>query len=58
MVADALTKVVMVSGEAATPLLRRHRAGALLVSATSEIRVTDDWEPRATPDQAPPHQPA
>jgi thiamine biosynthesis lipoprotein len=43
MIADALTKVVMIAGENATDLLARHRASALAVLKSGEIRVTPDW---------------
>jgi FAD:protein FMN transferase len=44
MVADALTKVVMIVGEAAATLLARYRARALLVSADGDVRVTPGWQ--------------
>jgi len=43
MIADALTKVVMIAGETATDLLARHKASALAVLKSGEIRVTPDW---------------
>jgi len=43
MIADALTKVVMIAGENATALLARHKASALAVLKSGEIRVTPDW---------------
>jgi len=43
MVADALTKVVMLTGESATALLARYGASALFVSANGERRATRDW---------------
>jgi len=43
MIADALTKLVMIMGEAASTLLREEEAIALLVMADGEIRVTRDW---------------
>ena len=51
LIADSLTKVVMVSGQAAAPLLAQHQASALLISTTGEIFQTPDW-PAAAP--APP----
>jgi thiamine biosynthesis lipoprotein len=48
MVADALTKVTMVLGEAAAPLIARYGAGALLVSTEGHVRVTRGW-PGAVP---------
>jgi thiamine biosynthesis lipoprotein len=44
MIADALTKIVMIAGENATDLLARHKASALLVLKSGEIRVTPDWQ--------------
>jgi len=44
IIADALTKVVMIAGEAAGPLLRHYGAGALFVSARGEVHVTRDWK--------------
>jgi thiamine biosynthesis lipoprotein len=43
MLADALTKVVMIAGETAIDLLARHKASALAVLKSGEIRVTPDW---------------
>jgi thiamine biosynthesis lipoprotein len=43
VVADALTKVVMNGGEAATALFRYYGASALLVTASGEVLVTADW---------------
>jgi thiamine biosynthesis lipoprotein len=47
MIADALTKVVMIKGEAAMPLLDCYRASALLVAADGHVRVTSDWQDAA-----------
>jgi len=44
MIADALTKVVMIDGEAASPLLEHYRASALLVLPSGEVRATADWQ--------------
>jgi len=43
MIADALTKIVMIAGEAAMPLLEHYRASALLVLPSGEVRATADW---------------
>jgi len=43
MVADALTKIAMICGERALPVLKQHQASALLVLNSGEIRVTSDW---------------
>ncbi|HEY4911164.1 MAG TPA: FAD:protein FMN transferase [Methylomirabilota bacterium] len=43
MIADALTKVVMLTGEPATALLARYGASALFVSENGELRATRDW---------------
>jgi FAD:protein FMN transferase len=44
VIADALTKVVMIAGEAAAPLLRHYGASALFVTARGEVHVTSDWK--------------
>jgi thiamine biosynthesis lipoprotein len=46
MIADALTKVVMIAGEAAAGLLAHFNASALLVSGAGDIRVTPSWRDR------------
>jgi len=43
MIADALTKVVMIAGEAAGPLLDHFRARALMVAADGTVNATSDW---------------
>ena len=43
VIADALTKVVMIAGVDATPLLDRYGAGAMIVSADGETCVTSNW---------------
>jgi thiamine biosynthesis lipoprotein len=44
MMADALTKIVMIEGEAAAVLLAHFGAGALLVRRDGDIRVTTPWQ--------------
>lgn len=44
LVADALTKVVMIAGLESLPILRRFDAGALVVLADGEIHVTEQWQ--------------
>ncbi len=44
MVADALTKVVMIVGEGAESLLRRYRASALFVLESGDVWITPDWQ--------------
>jgi thiamine biosynthesis lipoprotein len=44
MVADALTKVVMIAGEAAGDVLDHYGASALLVSGDGQISTTADWQ--------------
>ncbi|MGJ4931258.1 FAD:protein FMN transferase [Bradyrhizobium sp. HKCCYLS2038] len=44
MVADALTKVVMVSGEKASAQLIRHQASAMFLSTRGDIHATSDWQ--------------
>ncbi|MDE2166281.1 MAG: FAD:protein FMN transferase [Alphaproteobacteria bacterium] len=43
MVADALTKIVMLSGERCGELLRHYNASAMFVAAGGEIHMTKDW---------------
>lgn len=43
MLADALTKVVMLDPAAAQAVLRRHGAAALLVSTDGEVMCTENW---------------
>ena len=43
LLADALTKIVMVVGEDAGPVLARYGASALFMSARGEVHVTRDW---------------
>jgi thiamine biosynthesis lipoprotein len=42
MIADALTKVVMVAGRCASTLLDHYRAGALLVAEDGAVHITGD----------------
>jgi thiamine biosynthesis lipoprotein len=44
MVADALTKIVMISGEHAAGILKTYQASALFVSATGDVCVTPEWQ--------------
>jgi FAD:protein FMN transferase len=44
LVADALTKVVMIAGEAASGLLDHFHASALLVQQNGDVRVTPAWQ--------------
>jgi thiamine biosynthesis lipoprotein len=46
LLADALTKLVMIAGEAAGPMLTRYGASALFLSARGEIHVTREWSAR------------
>lgn len=43
MVADALTKIVMIAGTDAIGLLEHYHASALLISADGDIHITSDW---------------
>jgi thiamine biosynthesis lipoprotein len=43
MIADALTKIVMIAGEGAGKLLAHYQAGALLVRKSGDVRITPDW---------------
>jgi FAD:protein FMN transferase len=44
MVADALTKVVMVAGKRAAAALGRYQASAIFVSSDGDIHTTSDWQ--------------
>jgi thiamine biosynthesis lipoprotein len=44
LIADALTKVVMIQGAGASEILERYEASALLVMASGEVAVTSDWQ--------------
>jgi FAD:protein FMN transferase len=44
MVADALTKIVMISGQHAAGILQTYRASALLVSVAGDVWVTPEWQ--------------
>jgi thiamine biosynthesis lipoprotein len=44
MIADALTKVVMIAGEASEHLLQRYRASALFVLESGDVWITPDWQ--------------
>jgi len=44
MVADALTKVVMVAGTRAASTLARFHASAIFVSTNGDIHTTSDWQ--------------
>ncbi|WP_407167752.1 FAD:protein FMN transferase [Bradyrhizobium sp. ORS 111] len=43
MIADALTKVVMISGTGAGDVLAHYGASALLISVDGEMQITSDW---------------
>jgi thiamine biosynthesis lipoprotein len=43
MVADALTKNVMISAAGSLALLEHYRASALSVSTSGDVRITPDW---------------
>jgi FAD:protein FMN transferase len=43
MIADALTKVVMLAGTEAAAPLSHYRASAIFVSADGDVRATTDW---------------
>lgn len=44
LVADGLTKVVMIAGLASLPILQSFNAGAMLVSLDGEVHVTEQWQ--------------
>jgi thiamine biosynthesis lipoprotein len=43
MIADALTKIVMVASETSPSILQHYQAAAMLVHRDGAIRVTDNW---------------
>jgi thiamine biosynthesis lipoprotein len=43
MTADALTKIVMLSGTDAMALLEHYNASALLISTDGDVHITPDW---------------
>jgi thiamine biosynthesis lipoprotein len=47
MIADALTKVVMIAGEGSIALLELYQASAMLVSVDGAVRVTTGWQQAA-----------
>jgi FAD:protein FMN transferase len=44
LLADALTKVVLLAGEGASGLLSSYRANALLVLESGDVWITSDWQ--------------
>ncbi len=44
MIADALTKVVMIAGAGTETLLQRYRANALFVLESGDVWITPDWQ--------------
>jgi FAD:protein FMN transferase len=48
MVADALTKIVMIAREDAGPILDHYGASALFVAETGEVCATADWQDAAS----------
>jgi thiamine biosynthesis lipoprotein len=44
MIADALTKAVMISGAGAAGLLELYNASALLITSDGEIQISPDWQ--------------
>ncbi len=49
MIADALTKVVMIAALRATELLKQYRASALLVLESRDVWITPDWQDAVRP---------
>jgi len=43
VVADALTKIVMIMGEGSTPLLKQYHASAMFIAADGTVQATGDW---------------
>jgi FAD:protein FMN transferase len=44
MIADALTKIVMIAGTEAIGLLELYQASALLISADGDVQISSDWQ--------------
>jgi thiamine biosynthesis lipoprotein len=44
VLADALTKVVVIDGDASGPLLDHYRASALLVLGRDDVRISSNWQ--------------
>lgn len=44
MIADALTKIVMISGTDAAPLLELYDASALLITTDGSVQISPDWQ--------------
>jgi thiamine biosynthesis lipoprotein len=44
MIADALTKIVMISGQRAAGILKSYQASALFVSAAGDVCATLEWQ--------------
>lgn len=44
MIADALTKIVMITGTDAAGLLEQYNASALLMASDGDVRITPDWQ--------------
>jgi FAD:protein FMN transferase len=47
ILADALTKIVMITAEASAPVLRQFGASALLVTADGDVRISPEWQDAA-----------
>jgi thiamine biosynthesis lipoprotein len=43
IIADALTKIVMIAGTDAAELLEHYNASALLISTDGDVQITPDW---------------
>jgi FAD:protein FMN transferase len=52
MVADGLTKVVMLAGEGALPVLDAYAASAMFVSSDGRVTLTSDWAGAPPPADA------
>src|SRR5262249_54832410 len=44
IIADALTKIVLISGKKTAALLKTHEAGALIVSAAGDVHSSPEWQ--------------
>ena len=44
MIADALTKVIMIGGRDASAVLEHYRASGLFMTKNGDVLATTDWE--------------
>lgn len=47
ILADALTKIVMIGAEASAPILQQLGASAFFVAADGDVRISSEWQDAA-----------